>query len=104
MAIYTKMHTGLGYTIYRCDKRFIKTLDVPSNIKELLETQDEVNDENTIASSPYKKCIFCGDDTKLSRQVNQQTLYVCEKDFYAKTIGQFAQQVRLNREASHAEV
>lgn len=98
MAIYTKRKGLNDSTIFWRDKRPVKTTEVPSNIVDLLEHQPEVDDELLKLESPYRRCVFDGEYTKLSRVVNQQTIYICEKDFYDKTIGQIAQQVRINEE------
>lgn len=102
MAIYSTQEGVRGSIIYKRDKRPVKTTDVPANIVDLLEHQPEVDDTNLKLESPYRKCIFDGEFTKLSRVVNQQTIYICEKDFYAKTIGEIAQQVRVNKEPKYA--
>lgn len=101
MAIYKVQKTGIGATVYRMDNKLIKTADVPSNVVDLLEHQPEVDDTNLKLQTPYRNCVFCKDYTKLSRMVNQQTVYICEKDFYDKTIGQIAQQVRLNEKPDY---
>lgn len=103
MSVYTKKINGLGYVNYRRDKRFVKTADVPGNIVDLLKEQDSVDDENIKVTAPYKRCVFCKEETRLSRTINQQTIAICKKHFYSKTIGQIAQQVRLNEEETHEE-
>lgn len=105
MAIYTKV-TGLhGKTVYKKDHhKFIKTADIPGNVMLLLEDVDEVDDENMQLTAPLKKCVFCEAPTKLYRVVNSQSIAVCEEHYHNRTLGQLAQQVRLNEEAKHEKV
>jgi hypothetical protein len=44
-----------------------------------------------------KKCLFCGVESKLTRQVNLRTVVLCEEHYYDKNIGQIAEQ--LNKES-----
>lgn len=101
MAIYTKRKGLNDSTIFWRDKRPVKTLDVPSNIVDLLEHQDKVDDENLKLESPYRRCVFDGEYTKLYRIVNQQPVYICQEDFHEKTLGQIAQRVRENADTLH---
>lgn len=107
MAIYTKTKGLQGSTIYRRSEdpkkagKLVKTTDVPSNIVDLLEHQDSIDDANLKLQSPYRKCIFDGEYTKLYRMVNQQTLYVCEEHYQTMTIGQLAQQAKLNEKPDY---
>lgn len=109
MAIYTKTKGLQGSTIYRRSEdpeklgKPVKTTDVPSNVVDLLEHQDSIDDEDLKLEAPYRRCVFDGEYTKMSRMVNGQTIYICEKDFYAKTIGELAQQARLIKEKSGEE-
>lgn len=104
MSIYSTRKGLKGSIIYTLNNRACKTADVPSNVVDLLKTQTEVNDENITLTTPYKKCIVDGVETKLSRQANGQTLYVCEEHYHNLTLGQLVQQARLNKEPVHEEV
>lgn len=103
MSIYTKTIGGLGYTVYKRDRRPCKTADVPGNIMTLLETQDEVDDTELKLEKPLNKCVFCGMFTRLSRQANGQSIDICEEHYHNSTLGQLVQQVRLNEEAKYAK-
>lgn len=99
MAIYKKQAGLNGSTLYRRDGRLIKTSLVPGNILLLLEEQPEVDDTTLDKlEKPLGKCIFCKVPTKFSRMVNQQSLAVCEEHYHNMTLGQLAEQQRINEE------
>lgn len=93
MAIYTKQKGIKNSTAYKKDKRFVKTVDVPVEVVELLKTQDEVDDSMLNTSAKFRKCIFCGEHSKNERFINGRTVYLCDDDYYSKNIGQIAEKL-----------
>jgi hypothetical protein len=94
VSIYKKQLGLKGSTVYIKDRRFIKKAYVPGNIMKLLETQDEVDDENLKLEAPLKECIACGMGAKMYRLIANQPVYVCDGHYQELTLGQVAQVLR----------
>lgn len=93
MSIYKALEGKNGNLRYWKDRRFIKKEDVPEEILEILTPGHDVDTEAGPVLAPKKQCIFCGEDTNWVRVLNGQTIYICETDYYDKTMGQIAQRV-----------
>lgn len=103
MSIYTQV-TSVKGDRYMKDKRFIAKAAVPPKILAKLEVGREVSDERVHVTPPIKKCIFCSKETKLSRIINSETIYLCENDYYSKTVGQVVQKVREFNDEENSQV
>lgn len=80
---------------YMKDSRFVKKADIPADILIKLDVgMKEVMPETEAKEPKTHLCVFCGMGTKQYRLLNQKAIYVCENDYYNKTIGQVAQEVR----------
>lgn len=94
MAIY-KLIPGANGPRYQKDKRFISKNDIPISVLEKLEMGKEVSDDPI----QPKQCIFCNvGGCRLTRLVNREVVYLCEEDYYARTIGKVAEQIRTMNE------
>lgn len=85
---YARIGGGKGLAKYR----WISKDDVPENLLKKLENADEVASMN---------CVFCNTESKLSRFVNGEAVAICEEHYYNTTLGQIAQQVRINSESQN---
>jgi hypothetical protein len=84
--MYKKVESVKGVR-YLKDGRFIKHTEVPEDIKT------ELN--NLPKPEPQEKvCLFCDQYGKYTRLLNMQTVYLCETDFYDKSIGKIAEKLR----------
>lgn len=93
MSEYTIV-SGMKGVRYQKDKRFIARDKIPPAILEKLNQDMPVSDEWRDVQPPTKQCLYCLKEAKLSRVVNLQTVYLCDEDYYAKTIGQITQRIR----------
>lgn len=73
---------------YTKDKRFVKAVDVPQDIRSKLEIATALQNLD-----PHI-CIFCGAEATESRFVNQQTIALCSEDYYAKNIGHIVMRLK----------
>jgi hypothetical protein len=95
MATYTKVVGGDGTARYKKNKiKFVKKIDVPLAVIEALKTEKEVDDTGLNTTIKFRKCICCDEHGKHERFLNGQTVYLCEEDYYSKSIGQVAQHIR----------
>lgn len=79
---------------YMKNKKFISKKNVPGNYVPLIKVGEIFDDEGIKPLAPLKYCVFCGEVAKMTRMLNGQTIPLCDKDYYDKTIGQVAQQIR----------
>jgi len=99
MAIYTKSKGLRNSTVYRKDHLFIKASNVPAAVMEAFKTKTSVDDTNLDTGIKFRECIFCGEHSKHERLINGRTVYLCTEDYYAKTIGQVAEQLNKMKQA-----
>lgn len=95
MAIYKRSKGPRGRWLYFKDGKMVSIGSIPQHI--LAEVDSDLKSTAPDATEivlKYNECIFCKEHAKLSRLLNTQTLYLCNKDYYSKTIGQIAQQLR----------
>lgn len=103
MAIYKAVKTSRGTRYLKVEltshgtrehPKFVGKTKIPASVLDALESMDEV-DESALALQPLKReCIFCGETCKNTRRVNNQTVYLCNEHYYAKTIGKVAERIR----------
>lgn len=91
MSIYKVIETKNSVKYWK-DNRFVKKDDVPEAIIEALKLEPTIDDQNLPEVLIDKSCVFCGLHAKYSRRINNQTVYICELDYYDKTTGQILAQ------------
>jgi hypothetical protein len=92
---YTAVPGPGGSIRYKKNNRFVKKSDIPADI--LIKLEVGMTDITEQAIEPeIHKCIFCNMVTKQYRLLNSKPVYLCEDDYYDKTLGQVAQ--KLNQE------
>ena len=77
-----------GYRYLKKGKGFVAEKNVPQDVL------DSFTYDKPVVSD--KKCVFCGEVSKMTRVVNLRTVYLCEKDYYDKSIGKIAQKLQEN--------
>lgn len=90
MATYTKKNGPRGRFLYFKDGKMISVKDIPEDIVDKLPLNGEYEEKEVVAPT-VRKCIFCGNHATESRFVDLQTIYLCEEDYYHKTIGEISQ-------------
>lgn len=85
---YKRFKVHNSYRYMKAGSGFISVKDVPQSVI------DSFTDDKPVVSD--KKCVFCGEVSKLTRIVNLQTVYLCDKDYYDKSIGKIAQKLQEN--------
>lgn len=97
MAVYKLIKGPFGsYRILK-DNKMIAKKNIPANIWSKLENMkigESISDDGIELTAPIKSCIFCGEDAKLARTINAQTIYLCDEHYYSKTVGQIVQHIR----------
>lgn len=74
------------------NNKFVKAENVPEAVLIRLRQEEFVDTTPVVVD---KSCIFCGrGDCRQTRLVNTQTIYLCEEDYYDKTIGKVAQKLK----------
>lgn len=86
--IYKKV-TGRAGNRYLADNRFISRDKIPVDILVKLDKTSEVK---------FDGCIFCGGEATHKRVVNEVSVALCNDDYYSRTIGRIAQQLREGKE------
>jgi len=81
-----------GSVRYMKDGKMISKNSIPQDI--LIKLEVGMNDVSNIEVENIHKCIFCGQVTKQYRLLDQQAIYICQDDYYDKTMGQIAKQVK----------
>ena len=94
MTTYKVIKTKKGNR-YLKNGKFTAPEEIREHILKQLSEQDEVTDND-------RYCIFCDKPAKLTRLINMELVYICNEDYYAKTVGQIAQQLREDKEKSDA--
>lgn len=83
--MYRKI-TGKTGVKYWKDGKFIKKADIPASIFQSLELNPEYDES--------KECIFCGKPGTKIRQFNLMIVNLCDEDYFSKSLGKIAQQLR----------
>lgn len=89
--IYKKTETKNGIR-YRRGGLLFSVNNIPLDILEILQTQNEYDDTPIVGES--RTCIFCGSETNWGRMVNNQYLYLCKDHYYSVNLGKLAQKQR----------
>ena len=92
-----KLVTGRNGVRYMKDNRFVKKESLPPEVWTQLKV-NEISTEEMLNPKVDRSCIFCGEQSKLSRLLNAQTIYLCDNHYYSETIGKVAQRVRERNE------
>jgi hypothetical protein len=102
--VATKKNQKKGITkiryMYTKDEKMIAKKEIPANIFELLQTQDEVDDTNLSLEQPWKECIFCSERATKSRFVRLQTVDLCNEHYFSMNVGKIAQKLNETLHAS----
>lgn len=86
-----KLIQGKNGQRYMRNGRLVSESKVPEDIIEKLKI-DPVYDDSYI--EPSKSCIFCGQQSKLSRFINLQHVPICEEHYQEMTVGKIVQKLR----------
>lgn len=89
-----------GKERFRKNGLMIRSDVIPEEEKEKLR-EEKKRKENAINQprpdeppKDEKACIFCGAHSRFTRFVNLRTVYVCDSDYYDKTVGKIAQKLK----------
>lgn len=83
-----KLVEGKNGKRYMKDNKFVSVNSIP--ISELEKLFGKVEPKRTTG----KECIFCGQQSRFTRFVNVQVVYLCDQDYYDQTVGKIAQRMR----------
>lgn len=93
-----------GARRYRKNKKMVNKNTLPRDVMERYGLVGEQPPEET--DEPHddpRACIFCGEHSRFTRRLNGQTVYICDADYYVKTIGSIAQRLRELKGVQHAQ-
>lgn len=97
--MYTIVAGPAGSTRFKYNNKFVKRENIPADILIKLGVGMDKIEEPVVQTVPeVHTCIFCGMGTNIFRLLNQQPVYLCNDDYYDRTMGQIAQKVRLSSE------
>lgn len=88
----------------KLDAEIVKLLEVnnefsvgdDANVEPVPGEAEETPEREAQPEPPKKICIFDGAPGEMQRFVNGQTVYLCEMDYYDKSIGKIVQRLREN--------
>lgn len=71
---------------YMKNGKFTSKDSIPPEILSQLE-------ENDVVETKDAYCVFCGEPAKLQRLVDAELVWLCNEDYYGKTLGQIVEKL-----------